>query len=119
MVVRYLPAAAHLPASNEGRPSDSSFMSVSMTDTDTTTVDESVITGIPPRVGLAVSKAVGGSVVRHRVARKLRHVVAVHVEQLPDGCSMVIRALPAAATATSSELVDDFVVLMSRVTPCC
>jgi ribonuclease P protein component len=72
----------------------------------------------PPRVGLAVNKAVGGSVARHRVARKIRHVVANHVEQLPDGCSIVVRALPAAAEATSAELDADFTILMSRVTPC-
>ncbi len=39
----------------------------------------------PPRVGFAVSKSVGGSVVRHRVSRKLRHVVAAHTSELPGG----------------------------------
>lgn len=119
MVVHYLPASANSSRPTSENTSTSSVMSVSLTDSDTKTADGSVRTGIPPQVGLAVSKAVGGSVVRHRVARKLRHVVADHVEQLPDGCSMVVRALPAAASATSAELEDDFTTLLTRVTPCC
>ncbi|MEV5647994.1 ribonuclease P protein component [Nocardia sp. NPDC052254] len=57
-----------------------------------------------PRFGLIVSKAVGTAVVRHRVARRLRHMCAGIVLNLPAEADVVIRALPGAATATSAEL---------------
>ncbi|MEV0850995.1 ribonuclease P protein component [Nocardia fluminea] len=58
-----------------------------------------------PRFGLIVSKAVGNAVVRHRVARRLRHMCAQVVDELPVGTDVVIRALPGAATADSVELL--------------
>jgi ribonuclease P protein component len=54
-----------------------------------------------------VSKAVGGAVVRHRVARRLRHLLAARLAELPAGARIVVRALPAAAASTSAELADD------------
>ena len=45
------------------------------------------------RCGLIISKAVGGSVKRHRVARKVRHAVAPTLSSLPSGSLLVIRAL--------------------------
>ncbi|MFD3595462.1 ribonuclease P protein component [Nocardia sp. NPDC058640] len=58
-----------------------------------------------PRFGLIVSKAVGNAVVRHRVARRLRHICAQVVEELPADTDVVIRALPGAATADSAEML--------------
>lgn len=62
------------------------------------------------RFGLAVGKVVGGSVVRHRVARRLRAILA---EQGPKwdarGMDVVVRALAPAATASSAELRHDLV----------
>ena len=60
-----------------------------------------------PRAGFVVSKAVGKSVVRHRVARRLRHLVRDRLATLPADSLLVVRALPPAATATSAELGDD------------
>ncbi len=60
-----------------------------------------------PRAGFVVSKAVGGSVVRHRVVRRLRHLMRPRLDQLPPGVGVVVRALPPAATATSAELAAD------------
>ena len=60
-----------------------------------------------PRVGLVVSKAVGGSVVRHRVARRLRHVMRDRLDRLPPGTRMVVRALPKSADADSTRLGSD------------
>jgi ribonuclease P protein component len=57
-----------------------------------------------PLVGLVVGKGVGGSVVRHRVARRLRAVLAQRLDRLPAGSGTVVRALPAAATRSSAEL---------------
>ncbi|GAA0930994.1 ribonuclease P protein component [Pseudonocardia zijingensis] len=61
----------------------------------------------PTRAGLIVSKAVGGSVVRHRVSRRLRHLLAPRLGALPPGSMVVVRALPPAAGATSAELGED------------
>jgi ribonuclease P protein component len=70
--------------------------------------------GAPPRVGLVVSKGVGGSVVRHRVSRRLRHQVRDRLPQLPAGCRLVLRAHPDAATASSAQLADDLDAAIAR-----
>lgn len=57
-----------------------------------------------PRVGLVVSKAVGNAVVRNRTARRLRHLMADRVGDLPPAGDVVVRALPPAAGASSEEL---------------
>ena len=61
----------------------------------------------PARVGLVVSKAIGGSVVRNRVKRRLRHQVAAELASLPLGTSVVLRALPPAAGTSSAELAEE------------
>lgn len=58
-----------------------------------------------PRFGLIVSKAVGSAVIRHRVARRLRHMCARMIAELPAEVDIVIRALPGAAEASSAELL--------------
>jgi ribonuclease P protein component len=61
--------------------------------------------GFPaPLVGFVVGKSVGGSVVRHRVARRLRAQMSRRLADLPAGSGTVVRALPAAADATSEQL---------------
>jgi ribonuclease P protein component len=63
--------------------------------------------GAVPRVGFVVSKAVGNSVVRHRVVRRLRHVMRERLGTVRPGCTLVVRALSSAATAASAELGGD------------
>ena len=46
-----------------------------------------------PKCGLIVNKAIGGSVARHALARKVRHAVAPQLAKLPNGSLLVIRAL--------------------------
>ena len=46
-----------------------------------------------PKCGLIVNKSVGGAVVRHTLARKLRHAVVPQIIKLPSGSLLVIRAL--------------------------
>lgn len=48
------------------------------------------------------------------MTRKLRHVVLPLLDDVPSGVDMVIRALPAAATATSEELAADVRKALSR-----
>jgi ribonuclease P protein component len=62
---------------------------------------------LPARAGLVVSRAVGGSVGRHRVARRLRPLLRDRLAQLPAGALLVVRALPPAADAPSSVLAGD------------
>ena len=52
-----------------------------------------------PRAGFVVGKVVGNSVIRHRVTRQLRHVVAEHLRALPPTLDLVVRGLPGAADA--------------------
>ena len=55
----------------------------------------------PPRVGLIVGKTVGGSVQRHRAARRIRAAIAGEIAELAEGTLVVIRALPGADTDPS------------------
>lgn len=59
------------------------------------------------KAGFVVSKAVGNAVVRHRVSRRLRHVVAHRLGTLPPHTALVVRALPRAADAPSADLAAD------------
>lgn len=59
------------------------------------------------RAGLVVSGAVGGAVTRKAVSRRLRHVLAPLLVDLPPDADVVVRALPAAAGASSAELDAD------------
>ncbi|MBE1466527.1 ribonuclease P protein component [Kibdelosporangium phytohabitans] len=72
-------------------------------------------TGNPVRVGFVVSKAVGNSVVRHRVTRRLRHLVADRLGTLAPGSTLVVRALAPAASASSAELAHDFDAAVRRL----
>jgi ribonuclease P protein component len=58
----------------------------------------------PARAGLVVSKAVGGSVARSRVARRLRHQLREVLPAVPGGSRIVVRAARAAAEADSAAL---------------
>lgn len=65
-------------------------------------------------VGFVVSRAVGNSVVRHRVARRLRHITRDLLKQRNLGY-LVVRALPAAAEASSSELSGELTAAVERL----
>jgi ribonuclease P protein component len=67
------------------------------------------------RVGFVVSKAVGGAVVRNTVTRRLRALIRERLDALPAGTSLVVRALPASATATSAELAADLDACLARL----
>jgi ribonuclease P protein component len=71
--------------------------------------------GQPPRIGLIVGRSVGGSVVRHRVARRLRAQLATRAPELPAGSGLVIRALPESATATSARIGADLDSALGRL----
>ena len=70
----------------------------------------------PARAGLVVGKAVGGSVVRSRVARRLRHQLRDVVAALPAGTRLVVRACPPAADADSAALGRELKQALDRLT---
>lgn len=59
----------------------------------------------PSRAGFVVSKAVGTAVVRNRVKRRLRHLVAAEFRELQTPIDLVVRALPA---CVDGDLAGDF-----------
>jgi ribonuclease P protein component len=59
------------------------------------------------RAGFVVSKAVGNAVARNKVRRRLRHLVRPRLAELPDGALLVVRALPASASASFQTLGAD------------
>jgi ribonuclease P protein component len=69
----------------------------------------------PPQVGFVVSRAVGTAVTRNSVKRRLRHLARERVSSLPDSAVLVVRALPAAATASYQELGADLDRCLERV----
>jgi ribonuclease P protein component len=68
------------------------------------------------RVGLVVGRSVGCSVVRHRVSRRLRAQLRQRLDVLPNGCRLVVRALPETAAAPSASLGRDLDRALSRLT---
>jgi ribonuclease P protein component len=60
---------------------------------------------IPGRFGFVVSKQVGGAVIRNRVKRRLRELAQGEITRGLFGEDVVVRALPAAGSASYEELV--------------
>ncbi|WP_144206790.1 ribonuclease P protein component [Mycobacterium tilburgii] len=69
--------------------------------------DTNVGTVNGPRVGLIVGKSVGSAVDRHRVSRRLRHVVRGMLTDLEYNDRMVIRVLPGSRDASSARLEQE------------
>jgi ribonuclease P protein component len=69
----------------------------------------------PARVGFVVSRAVGNAVARNQVKRRLRHLAREHISSLPGSAVLVVRALPAAASASFAELSADLERCLRRV----
>ncbi|MDX6286139.1 MAG: ribonuclease protein component [Frankiales bacterium] len=73
--------------------------------------------GARARVGFVVGRSLGNAVARNRVRRQLRHIVRERLARLDErapGSRLVIRALPPAATATSTELAAAFDAALDR-----
>lgn len=65
-----------------------------------------------PKFGLIINKGVGGSVVRHRLARKLRHAAAPQLTKLPKGSILIIRAL---AKNNTGEVISEVEKLVNKL----
>ena len=70
---------------------------------------------VGPRAGFVVGKAVGNSVVRHRVTRRLRAAVRAELFRLPSTADLVVRARPEAGTAGFAVLRRDLAAGMNRL----
>ncbi|MEV8264371.1 ribonuclease P protein component [Microbacterium sp. NPDC077057] len=67
------------------------------------------------RFGFIISKQVGTAVVRNTVRRRLKAVCAEALPRVPQGTDVVIRALPASATASYAELRSDVHRCLARL----
>lgn len=67
------------------------------------------------RFGFIISKQVGTAVVRNTVRRRLKAVCAEASAAVPQGTDIVIRALPASATASFTELQADVTRCLGRL----
>jgi ribonuclease P protein component len=67
----------------------------------------------PVKCGLIINKSVGGSVMRHRIARQLRHDLAPKIDTLPTNSLFVVRVLKSAPEYTN-ELTQLISGLLSR-----
>jgi ribonuclease P protein component len=65
------------------------------------------------KCGLIINKSVGGSVMRHRIARQLRHDLAPIVDTFPMNSLFVVRVLKNAPTYTN-ELTELTTALLAR-----
>lgn len=71
--------------------------------------------GLPPRLGLAVSRKVGRAVVRNRVRRRLREIFRLHQNRIHPPCDLVVVARPAAANADYHALERDFLSALAKL----
>jgi ribonuclease P protein component len=69
----------------------------------------------PSEFAFVVSKKVGNSVVRHRVTRVLRHIVAEHASKFNPPQQVVVRALSKAPITPTNVMNSDFVAAIEKV----
>lgn len=67
-----------------------------------------------PQIGFVVTKAIGGAVERHRVARRLRHLIAAALNDLEPTDRIVVRALPGSRDAKSQRLQQELTEALRR-----
>ena len=76
-------------------------------------VTNNVDTEQPTKCGLIINKSVGGSVMRHRIARQLRHDLAPKLDTYPTNSLFVVRVLKSAPEYTN-ELTQLISGLLTR-----
>jgi ribonuclease P protein component len=69
----------------------------------------------PARLGITVSRRVGGAVVRARVKRRLREWFRRHRPSFPTGKDVLVIARPTAAELPSIELGRELESVLARI----
>lgn len=69
----------------------------------------------PARLGITVSRRVGGAVVRTRVKRSLREWFRRHRGLFPKGKDFVLIARPSAASAPADEVGRELEAMLARL----
>jgi len=69
----------------------------------------------PARLGITVSRRVGGAVVRTRVKRRLREWFRRHRALFPKGKDVIVIARPAAATVAPQEVGRELEIALARL----
>jgi ribonuclease P protein component len=69
----------------------------------------------PARAGFIVGRSVGSAVIRNRLRRQLRHLLAPRLLALPAGTDVVVRASAVAADSSAGELATRLDGLLNRV----
>lgn len=69
----------------------------------------------PALVGFIVARNVGNAVTRNAVRRRLRHLARGHVDRLPPGSLLVVRANPRAGEARPDDLAADLESALDRL----
>ncbi|MDQ3690138.1 MAG: ribonuclease P protein component [Chloroflexota bacterium] len=66
------------------------------------------------RIGLSTPRAIGGSVQRNRVRRRLRSLLRERIGRIGPGWDLLLIARPVAGRATQMELGDAIDALLAR-----
>jgi len=69
-----------------------------------------------PRLGITVSKRVGGAVTRNRLKRLVREVFRLHKELFPAGCDIVVSARESAGELDFRKVKEELLELVSNST---
>ena len=67
------------------------------------------------KFAFSVSKKVGNSVVRHKITRQLRQIVAQNLALVPVGSQIVVRALPQVTDQSYSQLTAEYLAIIKKI----
>ena len=67
------------------------------------------------RFGFSIKKALGGSVVRNRIRRRVREIVRCHRQEIPTGWDIIIHPKNSVARAEFASLAEDLLRLLKKI----
>lgn len=67
------------------------------------------------RLGISVKRALGGSVVRNRIRRRVREIFRLHRREIPAGWDIVVHPRSSVATAEFNALEAEFLSLLQSL----
>lgn len=72
-----------------------------------------------PRVGLTVGKVLGKAHERNRIKRRLREVLRRHLDELPDGCDLILHPHRSVLTMEFTKLDAEIVRILEQANADC